>query len=180
ARGVQRRQRTGWDEGWHSVLLRPQCDTVMRSTAGMRYSSNERARKDSTSQRPPSAHLFGDALSRGTLGRKAWMNHGAVAGERCRLHDLVVPFDRKRFRVPIVQNFEEGEKILGVEARSGGGDAAWHVAMADDLDAARFHNFARLGELAIAPALDCEIDDHRARPHRGDHLLGDEPRRRPA
>src|SRR5215813_7611454 len=105
ARGVHRRQRTGWDEGWHSVLLRPQCATVMRSTAGMRYSSNEQALTDSTSRRPPSAHLFGDALSRGTLGRKAWMNHGAVAGERRRLHDFVVPFDRKRFRVLVHQNF---------------------------------------------------------------------------
>src|SRR5262249_50976563 len=60
--------------------------------------------------RPTSAHLFDDALSRGTLGRKAWMNHGTVTGERRRLHDLVVPLDRKRFRVLVHQNFEEGEK----------------------------------------------------------------------
>src|SRR5262245_59513030 len=69
-------------------------------------------------QRPTSAHLVGNARSRGTLGRKAWMNHGAVTGERRRLHDLVVPFDRKRFGVLVHQNFEEGEKVLGVEARS--------------------------------------------------------------
>src|SRR6516165_8505523 len=54
--------------------------------------------------RRSSAHLSGDARSRGTLGRKAWMNHGAVAGERRRLHDLVVPLDRERFRVLVHQN----------------------------------------------------------------------------
>src|SRR5262249_60944813 len=110
------------------------------------------------------AHLVGDARSRGTLGRKAWMNDGAVARERRRLHDLVVPLDRERLRVLVHQNFEEGEKDLGVQARSGRGDAAWHVAMTDDLDAARFHHFARLGELAIAAALDREIDDPPAPP----------------
>src|SRR5215471_15484122 len=77
-------------------------------------------------QGPTSAHLFGDARSRGTLGRKAWMNDGAVAGERGRLHDLVVPLDRERFRVLVHQNFEEGEKVLGIEARSGRGDAGRH------------------------------------------------------
>src|SRR5262245_2551744 len=55
-------------------------------------------------QRPTSAHLVGDARSRDTLGRKAWMNHGAVTGERRRLHDLVVPLDRKRFGVLVHQD----------------------------------------------------------------------------
>src|SRR5262249_37801845 len=88
-------------------------------------------------QRPTSAHLVGNALSRGTLGRKAWMNHGTVTGERRRLHDLVVPLDRKRFGVLVHQNFEEGEKVLGVEARSGRGDAARPIAVADNHYGAR-------------------------------------------
>src|SRR5215471_6571546 len=67
-------------------------------------------------QRPTSTHLVGDARSRGTLGREAWMNDGAVARERGRFHDLVVPLDRERFRVLIHQDFEEGEKVLGVKA----------------------------------------------------------------
>src|SRR6267142_5533267 len=52
--------------------------------------------------------------------------------------------------------------------------------MADDLDAIDVRDLAGLRELAIAATLDREIDDHRARPHRGHHLLGDKPRRRPA
>ena len=43
--------------------------------------------------------------------------------------------------------------------------------MADDLDAVDLRDLARLGAFDIAAALDREIDDHRARPHRGHHLL---------
>src|SRR5262245_31950166 len=64
-------------------------------------------------QRPTSTHLVGDARSRGTLGRKAWMNHGAVTGERRRLHDLVVPLDRKRFRVLVHRISKKAKRVLG-------------------------------------------------------------------
>ena len=52
--------------------------------------------------------------------------------------------------------------------------------MADDLDAAGLHHPVGLRALDIAAALDGEIDDDRAGPHRRDHLLGDQARRRPA
>ena len=78
------------------------------------------------------------------------------------------------------QDFEKGVEVLGVEARGGGGEPARHVEVTDDLDAVHRHDLAALGAFDIAAALDREIDDHRARPHRGDHILGDEPRRRPA
>src|ERR1700745_1363678 len=93
------------------------------------------------------------APSRCTLGCKAWMNDRAVASERRRFDDLVIPIDRQRSRVLIHEDLQEGEKVPGVKTRSGRGDAARHVVMADDLDAARFHDFAGLGELAIAAAL---------------------------
>src|SRR4029078_11016123 len=59
-----------------------------------------------------------DAPSRRTLGGKTRMNDRAVARERCRLDDLVVPLDRKRFAALVHQDLEECEEILGVEARS--------------------------------------------------------------
>src|SRR5260370_31771793 len=120
--------------------------------------------REGTSQPPPSARLPGDAisggtLSHGTLGREAWMNDGAVARERGRFHDLVVPLDRKRLRVLVHQDFQEGEKVLGVEARSGRGDAAPHGAMADDLEAARLPHFAPPCALAIAAPPDPPVPD---------------------
>src|SRR5262249_50091214 len=117
---------------------------------------------------------------RRAFGGKARMNYGAVARERGRLHDLIVPLDRQRLRALVHKDLEEGEKILGVEARCRGGDAAGNVEVADDLHAARVHDLAGLGNLAIAAALDREIDDHRSRPHGSDHVLGNQPRRRPA
>src|SRR5262249_58521232 len=65
----------------------------------------------------------GSTPSRCALGREAWMNDCAVSGERRRFHNLVVPIDRERFRGLVHQDFEEGEKVPGVEARSGRGDA---------------------------------------------------------
>src|SRR5207244_4434989 len=77
----------------------------------------------------------GPRLSRRALGREARMDHRTVAGERRRLDDLVVPFDRQRLRLLVHQDFEEGEEVLGVEARRRGRDAAGHIGIADDLDA---------------------------------------------
>ena len=50
--------------------------------------------------------------------------------------------------------------------------------MADDAHAFDRHHLAGLGALDVAAALDGQIDDHGARPHRGQHLPADEPRRR--
>src|SRR5262249_26132379 len=130
-RGAHRRERAGWYEGCHCVLLElaqflavmsaqassihgtgefvkaaPQATTGDYSIARPRWAMPPR---EGTTQPPPSAHLPDDALSRGTLGREAWMNDGAVARERGRFYDLVVPLDRKRFRVLVHQNFEKGE-----------------------------------------------------------------------
>src|SRR5262249_42924783 len=165
-RGAHRRECPGWDEGCHCVLLElAQFLAVMPAKASSIHGTGEFVKaapqtsttgddstatssramppREDTSGPPPSARLPGDARSRGTLGREVWMNDGAVARERGRFHDLVVPLDRKRFRVLIHQDFEEGKKVLGVEARSGRGDAARHVWMAPGLDAARLHHFGR-------------------------------------
>src|SRR5262249_15241702 len=112
-RGAHRRERAGWDEGRHCVLLElAQFLAVMPAKAsGIHGTTSNQAStlREGTSQPAPSACLPGDAmsrgtLSRGTLGREAWMNDGAVARERGRFHDLVVPLDRKRFRVLVHQN----------------------------------------------------------------------------
>jgi hypothetical protein len=50
------------------------------------------------------------------LGLEIRMDHGAVAGERRRLDDFVVPFDRHRLGALVDQGFQEGVEILGVEA----------------------------------------------------------------
>src|SRR5215475_11848147 len=118
--------------------------------------------------------------SRRAFRREARMNHGAVAGERRRLHDLVVPLDRQRLLFLVHQDLEKGEQVLGVEARRRGGDAARDVEVADDLDTVGGDDLAALGAFDIAAALDREIDDHGARPHRGHHILRDQPRRWPA
>src|SRR5262249_60507148 len=65
-------------------------------------------------------------------------------------------------------------------ARGRRGEAPRHVAITEDLDPACVHHVLRLGELAIAAALDREIDDHRARTHRGNHVFRDQPRCLPA
>src|SRR5579871_5161270 len=132
--------------------------------------------KRSGGQSNPGATWF----SRRALGREARMDDGAVAGQGGRLYDFVVPFHRQRLGGFVDQNFQEGHEVLGVKGRSGGRDAARDIEMADDLDAARLHHLAGLGEFAIAAALDREIDDHRARPHRLDHVLGDQAGRRAA
>src|SRR5215471_17472671 len=119
-----------WAAGLPAAFIAASAPVGMKVSIAFSLSSPD-APPSCPRTRRSSAHLFGDARSRGTLGRKAWMNHGAVAGERRRLHDLVVPLDRERFRVLVHQNFEEGEKVLGVEARSGRGDPGRHVAMAE-------------------------------------------------
>ena len=52
--------------------------------------------------------------------------------------------------------------------------------MPDDLHAAGLYHAVGLRALDIAAALDGEIDDDRTRPHRRDHLFGDQARCRAA
>ena len=75
------------------------------------------------------------------------MDHGAVAGERRRLDDLVVPFDREHLGGLVDQDFEEGIKILGVEARGGRRQPPRHIEMTDDLDAADLDDLVGLGRI---------------------------------
>src|SRR5947209_6256627 len=83
---------------------------------------------------------------------KARMHDGAVAGQRRRLDDLVLPIDRERLAALVDEDLEEGVEILGIEARGGGGEPARHVAMAGDLHAVDVDHLARLRQLAIAAA----------------------------
>ena len=59
----------------------------------------------------------------------------AVAGQQRRLDELVVPVDRERLVVLVDQGLDEGVEVARVERRGGGGEAARHVEMADDLHA---------------------------------------------
>src|SRR4051812_1816731 len=59
----------------------------------------------------------GEAFSSGALGCKAWMNHRAVARERGRLDDLIIPFHGQRLVLLVHQDFEKGEKVPGIESR---------------------------------------------------------------
>ena len=64
--------------------------------------------RESHHDRPPSA-------LRRAFRLEARMHDGAVAGERRRLDDIVVPIDRQRLGLLVDQDFEEGVEILGVE-----------------------------------------------------------------
>ena len=97
------------------------------------------------------------------------MDDGAVAGQAGRLDEFVVPFHGERLRLLVDERLDEGVEVARVEARGGRGEAARHVEVADDLDAVVVDHLAGLGDLDIAAALDREVDDHRARPHRLHH-----------
>src|SRR5690349_20808561 len=90
-------------------------------------------------------------ISRRALGGKGRVHDGAIARERRRPHDLVVPFDVERLGLLVDQNFEEVIEVLGIETRGRGGNAARHVEMTDDLDASNLGDFAGLRALHIAP-----------------------------
>src|SRR5580704_3882827 len=73
--------------------------------------------------------------SRRGLRLEIRMHDGAVAGQRCRLDDVIVPVDRKRLGLLVDQNFQKRVEVLGIEVRCRGGEPARHVAIADDFDA---------------------------------------------
>src|SRR6266851_1548802 len=98
-------------------------------------------------------------VSGGTLGCKTWMNHRAVARQRGRRDDFIIPIHSERLFLLVHQDLEKGEKVSGIEARRGRGDAAGNVEMTDDLDVVDGHNLTGSGELAIATALDRKVDD---------------------
>src|SRR6516165_2874564 len=96
---------------------------------------------------------------------KTWMNHRAVARECSCFDDFIFPIHGQCLLLFVDQYFEEGEKIPGIEARSRSSDPAGDIEIADDLYLVRGHNFAGLGQLAIAAALYGKIDDDRTGPH---------------
>ena len=101
-----------------------------------------------------------------------------IAGQQRALDDLVVPVDRKLLFFLVDHGVEEGHKVLGVERRRRRRQPPRHVEMADDLGRAHATTSPGFDPFHIAAALDRQIDDHRAGPHRGHHVLTDQPRRR--
>ena len=109
------------------------------------------------------------------------MHDLAAVGQHGRLDQFVVAVDRELLGRLVDHRLEEGEEVPGVEQRGRGRDAARHVEVADDLDAVGGgDDLAGLRAFDIAAALDREVDDHRARLHRGDHRRRHQLRRRPA
>src|ERR1019366_154145 len=108
------------------------------------------------------------------------MNDGAVPGQRRGLDQFVVPLHVKRLGRFVDQGLDEGKQVARVKDRGRGSDTGGDVGIADDLDAADIGDFAGLGALDVAAALDRKIDQHRARLHRLHHFGGDQLRRRTA
>ena len=95
------------------------------------------------------------------------MHHGAAVGDDGGLEDLLLQVDRQG--VVLDHQPQEGDQVAGVEGAGVRGDAAGHVAPADDLHPiGRGHDLVRPGALDIAACLDRQIDDDRAGLHRGD------------
>ena len=100
-----------------------------------------------------------------------------VAGERDGLDDLVVPVERDALFL-VVQRLEQRQQVLGVEQRGALGDAAGVVGVADDPHPVVGDDHpAQLGALDVAALLHRQIDQHRARLHRGDMLARHQHRR---
>ena len=109
------------------------------------------------------------------------MHDLAAVRQHRRLDQFVIAVDGDLLRPLVDHRIEKGEQVPGIEQRSRGRDAARNIEMADDLDAVGGgDDLAGLGALDIAAALDGEVDDHRARLHRGDHRRRNQLRRRPA
>ena len=95
------------------------------------------------------------------------------------LDDVVVPVDLQRLLLLVDHEIEEGEQVLGVEARGVDRDLSREVELAGDLHAVGLDDPAGLGELAVAAALGGEVDDHGAGLHARHHVARDEAGRRP-
>src|ERR1700730_663606 len=98
------------------------------------------------------------------LCRKTWMNYRAVARERGCFDDFVVPIHGQGLLLFVDQNFQEGKKITGVQARSRSGDPAGDIEISDDPYFVHGDDIAGLGKLAIRAALHRKIDDDRPGP----------------
>ena len=72
---------------------------------------------------------------------------------------------------------EEVEHVARVERRGVGRHQRRQVGLADQRDAVLDHGLAGFGQRAVAALRRGQVDDHRARLHRLDHLLGDQHRR---
>src|SRR5262245_47605659 len=91
------------------------------------------------------------------------------AGRRC---DLVVPVELQlAFGGEVLQ---EGEDVARVELAGVVRHRARQVRVADDRHVLADDHLAKLCQLAVSACLGCEIDDHRAGPHRDDRGGGDQ------
>ena len=73
------------------------------------------------------------------------------------------------------QCLDEGDKVLGVKLRGGGGNAAGNIQVADDLDAVDLDDLAGNRAFDIAAALHRQIDEDRTRTHARIHLARHQP-----
>ena len=73
---------------------------------------------------------------------------------------------------------EQVDQVVAVENAGGRREPARQVGVADDVDAVPLDHCPGHGQRAVAALLGGEIDDHRARLHAPDHVLGDQDRRR--
>ena len=101
-----------------------------------------------------------------------------AARQRDALGDVVVFGEDEHLGFLVPEGRDEVVEVAGVERGGVGGEAARHVAVADDLDAVDRRNLAGYRAFDVAALLDCEVDDYRALPHRGDLRVADQARRR--
>src|SRR5262249_10213640 len=110
--------------------------------------------------------------SSGGLWLEIRIHDGATAGKQCRLHQFIVPVDRKLFFFLVDQRLDKGQQVLGIKCRGRCRQSSRHIDVAHNLHAAGLHDTVGLHALDVAAALDGKIDDDRAGPHRGNHFLG--------
>src|SRR5262244_1177905 len=91
------------------------------------------------------------------IGNSPWrerrMDDLAVARQRRRLDDLVVPIDLQCLGLLVDERRQEREQVAGVERARIDGDAARQVEQADDADAVLDHDLAGLRKRAVAALL---------------------------
>ena len=81
------------------------------------------------------------------------MDYRAIARERGRLDDFIIPFHRNRLVLLVDQDFQKGKQVPGIKAGGGGGDAAGNIEVTDNLHVVYGHELAGFCELAIAATL---------------------------
>src|SRR6187431_1920448 len=102
---------------------------------------------------------------------------GAVGADERAGDDLVGSVDAELARLGVEQQVDEVEQVARVERAGIGGHLGGQAGGGDDLHAVLHHYLVGDAERAVAALLHREVDDDRARLHRRNRLLGDEPRR---